>query len=194
MIRTVFFIVVVVAVSIAGGGASVWYALKANEGIGALTIDGWTTFPSLGTADADPYSKARVARDGILALGRAEGLTFSAGRDAQGDALRRECTYRIEGPVPPARFWTLYATDQTGTMIRAYERRPGALHSYQLTRRADNSVEISAGAHPSPGNWLAISGSGPMKLVLSFFDTPVASGGGASDVVLPAIHRLSCDA
>lgn len=194
MLKTVFLVLVVLSVSILGGGASVWYALKANEGIGALTVGEWTAYPSLGTADADPYSKARVAREGILSLGQAEGLSFSAERDSGGEPLRRECRYRIEGPVPPARFWTLYAADPSGHVVRGGERRTAALNSYQLLRLPDNSVEISADAHPNPGNWLALSGKGPMALVLSFFDTPIASGTGASEIVLPTIVKAGCDA
>jgi len=194
MLKTAFLILVVLSISIVGGGASVWYTLKANESVGAVTIGEWTAFPSLGTADADPYSKARVAREGLLALGRAEGLSFSAQRDSNGDALRRECSYHIEGPVPPARFWTLYAADPAGVVIQAGSRRSSALHSNQLVRLADNSVAISAGRHPSFGNWLALSGEGPMTLVLTFFDTPISSSTGAGDIVLPSIVKAGCDA
>lgn len=194
MLKTAFLTFVVLCISIVGGGASVWYTLKANERVGAVTIGEWTAFPSIGTPDADPYSKARVARDGLLALGRAEGLSFSAQRDSAGDALRRECSYRIEGAVPSARFWTLYAADATGNVVPAGERRAGALHSYQLLRLVDNSVSIAAGAHPAPGNWLALSGAGPMTLVLTFFDTPIASSTGASDIQLPSIVKVGCDA
>jgi hypothetical protein len=194
MLKTVFLVLVVLAISIVGGGASVWYALKANEGMGAVTIGPWTAFPSLGTGDADPYSRARAARDGLLALGRAEGLSFTAQRDSDGAALLRECTYRIESQPPPARFWTLYAADPSGAVIRGGERRFAALHSHQLLRVADNAVLISAGRHAAPGNWLALSGSGPMTLVLTFFDTPIASGGGAGDTVLPSIAKVDCDA
>lgn len=193
MLKTALLIFVVLCISIVGGGASVWYALKANEGIGAVTIGQWTAFPYVGTADADPYSRARAAREGLLALGRAEGLSFSANADRAGEALRRECAYSIEGPVPPARFWTLYAADASGAVIRGGERRSAALNSYQLVRLPDNAIAIAAGRHPSPGNWLALSGSGPMTLVLTFFDTPIASASGAGDVVLPSILKLGCD-
>lgn len=194
MLKTAFLILVVLLVSIVGGGASVWYMLKANESLGAVTMGEWTAFPDLGTADADPYSKARVAREGLLALGRAEGLSFSAQRDSEGDTLRRECRYSIEGPVPTARFWTLYAADPSGGVVEAGTRRSGALHSYQLTRQADNSIVVSAGRHPAPGNWLALSGQGPMTLVLTFFDTPISSSTGASDIILPSIVKAGCDA
>jgi len=194
MLKTAFLIFVVIAIAIVGGGVSVWYALRINEGVGALTIGQWTAYPYIGTPDADPYSKARSAREGLLSLGPAEGISFSAQYDSDGEALRRDCTYTVEGPVPSARFWTLYAADPAGAVIRGAERRAGALHSYQLTRLVDNSVAITAGAHASPGNWLAISGVGPMTLVLTFFDTPIASSTGAADVVLPSIIKAGCDA
>ena len=73
MFRTVFLILATLAIAIGGGAASVWYALQAQEGIGAITIGSWTAYPNMGAPDADPYSKARVAREGVLALGRAEG-------------------------------------------------------------------------------------------------------------------------
>ncbi|MEW9806825.1 DUF1214 domain-containing protein [Mesorhizobium sp. ZMM04-5] len=194
MLKTVFLTIVVLFISIVGGGASVWYALKANEGFGAVTIGSWTAYPYVGTADADPYSRARASREGLLALGRAEGLAFTATADADGAPLRRECTYSIEGAVPPARFWTLYASDPSGAVIHGGSRRAGALHSFQLLRLADNAIAISAGRHPAPGNWLALSGSGPMTFVLTFFDTPIASSSGAADVVLPSIIMVGCDA
>ena len=78
MIQRTVFILIVIAIAIGGGTASVWYVLRAQEGIGALTVGDWTAFPAIGTPEADPYAKARIARDVILPLGRAEGLAFIA--------------------------------------------------------------------------------------------------------------------
>ncbi len=193
MLKTVLTTFIIICFAVLGGGASVWYMLNAKESVGAVTIGRWTAFPEIGTPEADPYAKARIAREGVLALGRAEGLTFVAQRDAAGDPLRRECSYIIEGPVPPARFWTIYAADASEAIIEPSKLRPAALHSYQLLRRPDNSVSITAGAHPSPGNWLALSGSGAMSFVLTFYDTPIASSTGVADIELPEIIGEGCD-
>jgi hypothetical protein len=193
MLRTAFLTLVALAVSIGGGAASVWYALQAQEGVGAVTIGEWTAFPDIGTPQADPYSKARVAREVMLSLGRAEGLSFSAQRDSSGDILRQECRYRIEGSVPSSRFWTLHAVDRNGAVIRSGRPRAAALHSYELLRMADNSVTIAIGALPDPGNWLALSGRGAMSLVLTLYDTPIASSTGVSDIELPQILKAGCD-
>ncbi|TIV18639.1 MAG: DUF1214 domain-containing protein, partial [Mesorhizobium sp.] len=162
MLKNAILTLLSLAIAIGLGGYSVWYALNAQDGVGAIRIGQWTAFPEVGTLDADPYSKARVAREGVLALGRAEGLAFVAERDDAGEPLRRECTYTIEGSYPTARFWTLYAADQSLGVIDTGKPRQAALQSYEVLRRPDNSVVISVGNHPAPGNWLLTGGSGKM--------------------------------
>ena len=194
MLKNAFLTLVALAIAIGAGGGSVWYALDVQSGIGAIRIGQWTAFPDIGTPGADPYSRARVAREGVLALGRAEGLAFVAERDADGAPLRRECAYTIEGQFPAARFWTLYAADQSLDAIATGRPRPAALHSYEILRRSDNSALISAGRNPAPGNWLLVPGSGTLYFVLTFYDTPIAGSTGLSDVNLPRIAKGRCDA
>jgi hypothetical protein len=194
MLKNAFLTLVALAIAIVGGGASVWYALAARDGVGAIEIGPWTAFPDIGTPDADPYSQARVAREGVLALGRAEGLSFVAERDSSGDELRRECAYRIEGGFPAARFWTLYAADRSLDAIPTGGPKPAALQSYQILRQPDNSAVISVGDRPFPGNWLLVRGSGKMYFVLTFYDTPIASSTGLSDLTLPRILKAGCGA
>ncbi|MEO5759051.1 MAG: DUF1214 domain-containing protein [Mesorhizobium sp.] len=194
MLKNAFLMLVTLALAIGGGGGSVWYALKIQDGVGAIRIGQWTAFPDIGTPAADPYSKARVAREGVLALGRAEGLSFVAERDTAGEQLKRECAYKIEGGFPTARFWTLYAADQSLGVIQTTKPRLAALQSYQVLRQPDNSVIISVSKRPSPGNWLLSDGFGRMYFVLTFYDTPIASSTGLSDVTLPLITKVGCDA
>lgn len=194
MLKNTFFVALTLAIAIGGGGASVWYALKLQDGFGAVKIGEWTAYPEIGTPNADPYSKARVAREGVLALGRAEGLSFVAAQDSNGAGLQRGCSYTIDGTVPPARFWTLYATDEAMSVIDGPEHRALALQSYEMLRLPDNSVTISIGRRPAPGNWLAVDGSGKMFFVLTLYDTTIASSTGVADVKLPRITKAGCDA
>ena len=192
MIRTVLLTLATLAIAIGGGAASVWYALNVQEGVGAVTIGNWTAYPEMGAPDADPYSKARQARLGLLPLGRAEGLAFFASSDAGGAPLSRQCSYLIEGSTPPARFWTLYAADKSLRMIPPEGRRKPALQSLAILRNPDNSFAIAVGPDATPGNWLRVSGSGPMVFVLTLYDTPVAGVIGAEDVELPQVLRTAC--
>ncbi|MBZ9733388.1 DUF1214 domain-containing protein [Mesorhizobium sp. CA18] len=194
MLKNAILTLLSLAIAIGLGGYSVWYALNAQDGVGAIRIGQWTAFPEVGTLAADPYSKARVAREGVLALGQAEGLAFVAERDDAGEPLKRECTYTIEGGYPTARFWTLYAADQSLGVIDTGKPRQSALQSYEVLRQPDNSVVISVGSRPAPGNWLLTGGSGKMYFVLTFYDTPIASSTGLSDVTLPRILKAGCDA
>ncbi|RAZ92969.1 DUF1214 domain-containing protein [Mesorhizobium hawassense] len=194
MLKNAILTLLSLAMAIGLGGYSVWYALNAQDGVGAIRIGRWTAFPEMGTLAADPYSKARVARSGVLALGQAEGLAFVAERDEAGEPLKRECTYSIEGGYPTARFWTLYAADQSLGVIDTGKTRQSALQSYEVLRQPDNSVVITAGNRPAPGNWLLTGGSGKMYFVLTFYDTPIASSTGLSDVTLPRILKVGCNA
>jgi len=194
MLKNTLMTLIVLAIAIGVGGGSVWYALDAQSGVGAIRIGSWTAFPDIGTPDADPYTQARVAREGVLSLGKAEGLAFVADKDSNGAALRRECRYAIEGSFPTARFFTLYAADASLDPIATGEPRQAALQSRQLLRRDDDTALISTGDHPLPGNWLAVTGTGPLYFVLSFYDTPIATSTGLSDVRLPVIRKAGCDA
>ncbi|MCK9553051.1 DUF1214 domain-containing protein [Aquamicrobium sp.] len=194
MLNKALLTLIALVIAIGGGAASVWYALHVQKGAGAITIGAWTAFPDIGTPEADPYTNARVAREGVLALGRAEGLAFVAAHDSAGQPLLRECAYRIEGNLPVARFWTLYAADQSLDFIRTGKLRPAALQSYQVLRRPDNSVLVDASPSPTPGNWLITSGEGPMYFVLTFYDTPIASSTGLSGIELPRIVPRGCNA
>ncbi|ESX80782.1 MULTISPECIES: DUF1214 domain-containing protein [unclassified Mesorhizobium] len=194
MLKNAFLTLLSLAIAVVGGGGSVWYALKLQDGVGAIRIGQWTAFPDIGTPTADPYSKARVAREGVLALGQAEGLSFIAERDSGGEQLKRQCAYKIAGGFPTARFWTLYAADRSLGVIETGKPRLAALQSYQVLREADNSVIISVGSRPAPDNWLLTSGAGGMYFVLTFYDTPIASSTGLSDVTLPQIQKVGCNA
>ena len=194
MFRTLFLTLFVLLVAVGGGAGSVWVALNASEGIGAVNIGVWTAFPDVGTPEADTYSKARFAREGGLSLGRAEGIAFSAQRDTAGDPLQRECTYTIEGALPSARFWTLYAADSQRIVLPPTIRRVPALHSTEMLRTVDGAIRITIGRRPAPGNWLGITGEGPMQLVLTLYDTPAATAARVMEIELPQVLKVGCDA
>jgi hypothetical protein len=189
MLRIALLTLLALAVAIGGGAASVWYALGSEESIGATAVGTWLTYPDLGTVNADPYSRAKVAREGALVLGRAEGLRFVAQRDAAGEPLVRQCRYTVEGTIPPARIWTLYAAERGGAPVPPAR----ALNAQIVTYLPGGSLAATVGARAAPGNWLATSGSGPMALVLTLYDSPVAVSTGVSDIQLPRIAKVGCD-
>jgi hypothetical protein len=193
MLKTIILTALTLLIAIGGGAASVWYALNRIDGLGAMTVGEWVAFPAAGTPYADPYSKARIAREAALPLGAAEGLSFIAREDAGGGKLARNCTYRIEGRVPPARFWTIYAANESLDPIPRVAGRTSGLHSRQILRLSDDSFVLNIGPNPSPGNWLPVDGSGSMALLMTLYDTPVASNSRVEQFELPQVLRIACD-
>jgi len=193
MFRSVFLIAFALSLAIGGGAASAWIMIDRGFGFGAVDVGPWTAFPDLGTAAADPYSRARFARQGYLAIGQAEGIVFTAMRDSLGLPLSPTCTYQVEGPIPPSRLWTLHTAQQQSDELESSASTGAALHSLAILRREDASFDISVSRHPAPGNWLRVDGSGRFALVLTLYDTAVATTSRAVDVDLPLIRRLACD-
>ncbi len=193
MFKTLATVIIIVALAIGGGTASVWYAINTFGGIGSMRIGTWVAFPLAGTPESDPYTRARIARDAELPLGAAEGLSFAARTDSSGAPLRRKCSYRIEGSMPVARFWTLFAANDRLLPLAHEAWAPAGLHSRNVIHKQDGSVEIEAGPHAEPGNWLPYQGDGPLVFVLSLYDTPIASSASIGETELPQVLRTGCD-
>lgn len=193
MLKTVFLVAVVLLIALGGGAGSAWLMLEQTRTIGSVNVGAWTAFPKAGTREADPYARARAARLGELSLGQAEGITFVADQDDTGAPLLRQCRYAIAGEVPPVRFFTLYAADQTRRPLPAPGRFTAALQSQSLLWGQGEALQIALGSRPQPGNWLPVAGRGPMLLVLTLFDTPISTVHRVDEIVLPSITRQGCD-
>lgn len=193
MYKTIFLTALTLAIALVGGAGSVWLALDADFGADTVATGPWRAHPLRGTADADPYSKARFSRQADLALGIGEGLVFVAAHDDEGQPLRVACRYRIDGQMPPARFWTLHARDLSGAFLSPKGERSLAAHSFALLREPDNSVAVTVARTPAPGNWLALGGDGPFTLTMILYDTTIASSALLSEIALPRVVRTGCD-
>ena len=100
--------------AVALGAGSAWWVLRKASWAGSLVRVGpWTGSTLAGSTDADMYTRAKVALDSLLALGRDETMYYMARHDDVGQPLRSACSYRVEGLPPPARWWsiTAYADD-----------------------------------------------------------------------------------
>jgi hypothetical protein len=193
VLRIPFYIALALIVSFGGGIIATLAALKYTSSFGAVEIGQWRAFPMAQTVEADPYTKSHRANAGRLLFGTAEGLTFTAQRDAEGEALRSECDYHIRGNMPATRFWTIFAGDAAGRLAQAQDERPVALNSRILLRDPKGGIDISASRSAKPFNWLALPKSGNFSLVISLLDTPVASSTGLIDVEMPIVTKIGCD-
>jgi hypothetical protein len=113
MVRSILAWVAAVLVGIALGGASAWGTLEFGRS-GFLTQYGaWSHSRAAGSEAADPYTRAIIAQNALLALSAREALYFSLERDEHNRPLEESCIYEIASPPLAARWWsvTLYADD-----------------------------------------------------------------------------------
>ena len=188
--RFVFYLLMMIAVALGVGFGLSYYALTDGRLFGVAQVGPWHAWPDVGASAPNPYTRGHLARTAAFELGQAEGLAFMATTDSHGDALTRDCVYRVDGKTPLATFWTLVATDEAGVNIAAPDVAP-AMRSSSIARAEDGSIIINVGTRLMPRNWLELSGEGPFRLVLTLYDTAAFSGF-SSDASMPTIIRGEC--
>ena len=172
--------------------AGLWPGMKPLD-FGNVEVDGWRSDFAIGSEAADPYTRARVARHGLLALAKSEAVYFTRTTDAGGNPLRQECEYALLGGDMPAQWWSI-------TLYNA--------ESY-LPDNADDALSVDATSgggeteewdalissdRPEPGiNWISSRNAGKFDLTLrlyvpneALFDNPAAV------FAPPIVERLSC--
>ncbi len=175
------------------GLASADYATSGGYPFGGTSIGSWTAWPRAGSLDSDPYARAVNARRGDIPLAVGEGMLLTAATDDSGRTLDAACTYRLAGVTPPARAWTLTVTGR-GAAEPGREPVRAGFTSTEILRETDGRFAIGLGPEVQPGNWLPMPRpSGPVRLALRLYDTPVAASVGSLDRdSLPAIERTGC--
>ena len=159
-----------------------YFALSRGAAFGALPIESWTAWPKTGTADADPYARASIARTGRLPIALGDGVSFNVYADDNGKLLDGRCDIVLSGITPAARFWTLtlYNND-------------GVAECEVIVRRADGNFEIVVAPRANPGNWLPTGGIERYHLALRLYDTAVGvSTKAGREVPMPAVSTRSC--
>lgn len=180
------------AIALTIGFGLSWYALTDGRLFGAQQSGPWLTWNHAGSPSPDPYTRAFIARNAALQLGRSEGIQLVATTDSDGRQLDRSCLYRVDGRTPTATFWTLVPVDERGASI-ARAGGPVEFQSNRIARSNDGSMQLYVGRKLSPLNWIETDGDGPFSLVLSLYDTVLFSSVGTSETsALPSIIRESC--
>lgn len=180
------------AVAAAVGLGATYFTLTRGAAFGALTIGSWTAWPKTGTADADPYARATIARTGQLPVALGDGVSFTAQTDDSGKLLDGRCETVLSGVTPAARFWTLTLYNSDGDLVINSVERYG-FSSQEIVRQADGSFEIVVAPRANPGNWLPTGGTERYALVLRFYDTAVGvSTKAGRELPMPSIASRGC--
>ena len=169
------------------------YPSLSLNGDHGLVSGPWHGIPREGPQEVDPYALAAIARDSLLPLGAAEGLSFVAADDDRGDRLSTACDYVVKGPMPAARYWTLTLLNASGFPIANPASRYG-FTSGEVLRFNDEPATVAVSSQPRSGNWLPIGkGASDFVLMLRLYDTGLSTiGTSLSAMTMPSIVKQAC--
>jgi hypothetical protein len=151
----------------------------------------WRYIADAGSVDADMYSRAIIARIGLLALNRSETIYFSAFEDSSGEILQENCQYELAGISPPARWWSLTAYGEDHFLIP----NPDKLYAHTAS-----SLKVSEGEKfnikLSPtrvdGAWIPTLGSGNPNLIFRLYNPEGDAKNSPQKLYLPSITKGEC--
>ena len=184
-----------VVVAAAGLSLGLWAtqaALTGRLGIAVDRLGGWTVEARAGAADADPYTRARLERNGEIPLALGEGLRLTTRQDSEGRALDPGCLYKVGSHAPPSRYWTLEAIDAAGFPIENAAERY-VLRSNELLREPDGAFWIWVSPSVHSGNWLPVAPSARFGLALRLYDPALSDAAvGVEQTSAPRVIRDHC--
>lgn len=178
--------------AVAVGLGSAWWVLKKAPWLNkSLQVGAWKTNLLAGSSDADLYTRASIALNALLALGRDETMYFVATTDDAGKTLRSTCSYRISGVPPQARWWSITAYADDMFLFDA----PNGHYSLngttaQLDAQGRYALVLSPQAPASGEYWLPMLGDRGAVLTLRLYNPAPALQASPAGLQAPRIERL----
>ncbi|WP_086738274.1 DUF1214 domain-containing protein [Erythrobacter colymbi] len=196
MRRFVLYLLAVIGGSALGLGSALWMAglwpAGRNMAFGNVDVGGWRSDFATGSEAADPYTRARVARHGLLALAKTEAVYFTRATDDAGAPLREACTYRLTGGAMPAGWWSVTLYDGQ-SMLPANSDNALSVNAQSFGDGAWTAV--IAPSRPAGGEaWISSRSAGNFDLTLRLYmPTPALLAKPGATLVPPRVERLSCE-
>ena len=191
--RTLVNATIFLLLSIVGGLGSAWYMVEVGSPLTTERTGPWKLWTLAGKPEADPYTRANLARSGRLPMTSSTAHYYLASTDSNGRRLLATCEYMIEGTGPSGLWWSLAIYDDLGQIFANPVQRY-AYNSSTVLRATNGSYQITLARALRPGNWLPVAGSRPLALVLRVY-LPEASADTNAEPAgadLPVIKRIAC--
>lgn len=173
------------------GAASGWYTLQHGM-VQGETYSGWRGSKVTGSVDADPWTRARVAVSGLLALNKSQAIYFSRNTDDSGARLREDCRYRVSGGALPARWWsiTVYAADNYLPL-----NDDDALSFDQTEAQPAGKVEWTGILSPKRTEgepWASTNKAGDYDITLRLYQPTPPAQQDYGAIPMPKVTKLDC--
>jgi hypothetical protein len=137
------------------------------------------------------YTRARVARYGLLALDKKETIYYIANTDSAGEPLSGSCTYVLKGNDLAARWWSVTAYGPDSYLI-ANEANVFSFAKSTVKHQADGGYIVRVSADRQEGDWLPVKAGEPFDLTARFYNPDPAVSAAPQTASLPTIVKESC--
>ena len=185
-----------IASMITGAVTALWLAGliggKSPAAFADINVDGWRSDWSIGSASANPSTRTRVARHGLLALTKGEAVYFTTDQDNEGKTLREECDYEISGGDQDAFWWSITLYDHHSRLPMNNDSAL-SIDATSLESREIWTARISPERPKQNAAWISSRATQTFDLTLRIYrpsfaiiENPVAT------INAPSIKRISC--
>ncbi len=173
------------------GLGSGWLTLEAGRASFGEQIGAWSYNRAAGSDAAGPYTRAIIAREGLLALSAREARYYTLWKDDQGEPLRESCVYELAGRAIAARWWsvTLYADD---SFLARNDDHAASIDASRVTIGADGAWRARvAPVRGDAAYWLSSRAARrDFSLTLRVYNP--RDDFEATPDALPTLTRISC--
>lgn len=152
----------------------------------------WKYNALVGGVAANPYIRAMIAITGLLALNQTEAIYLLAQKDSEGNPLRADHTYRVEGEALDSRWWSLTAYGPDGFLIPNDQDRY-SYNSVNVIWLENSRFMIHLSRSPQQGNWIPLGNVKSFDLLLRLYNPNPALAESILTARLPKIRREDHD-
>ncbi|OZB17678.1 MAG: hypothetical protein B7X53_05630 [Hyphomonas sp. 34-62-18] len=159
-----------------------------------INVNGWKSDWTIGSTAANPWTRARVARHGLLALTKEEAVYFTKGVDEDGQRLSEDCTYEVSGGDMPGLWWSVTLYDAESYLPLNQDNALSFDKTKAAAAKGSNGWSFTVAADgPETGNWVSSQNAGTFDLMLRIYKpTPELIASPEEVLPAPAIKRLAC--
>lgn len=172
------------------GGFSAWHlADNPPPGGQRVSIGPWDAHLGIASASVDPWTRAYIARDGLLALTDDRVIYFWARSDSEGRPLSSMQSYHIEGSVTgQAGWWSVTAYGEDGFLMPDVSGRFSV--NSVMSVAGETAIDAILGPQARDGrDWIATSGDQRIVLLFRFYDHPGWAVEDVAALPMPDIRR-----
>ena len=191
-----FYLVVALTGLVIGCGSALWMSgligKSTLSGFATINVNNWTSDPTIGAASADAYTRARIARHGLLALAKEEAIYFARATDDNGDPLLERCTYELRGGPQDALWWSITLYDSE-SRLPMNEDDHLSIDATKVGNTGEWRAIISPN-EPDTEYWLSSRSAGRFDLTLRLYrPVPNIIEDPNTRLFAPSIQKISCE-